>query len=133
MNNFKLSQEDKIAPGFTTPDNYFANFSTTLLQQLPQQKVRVLPLYKSKPVWLSIAAAFIILLTLGLFFTTTTYTAQPDDTAIENYLVYNTNVNSYDLIEHLDEQDIEELEASITLNDEALNDYLTEDDIYFIK
>ena len=131
MNDFKLNDGPKITPGFTTPDDYFEGFTNRLMQQLPKQEVKVVPLYKRKPVWFSAAAGFIIMVTLGVFYTTTTSTvSQPDDAAIENYLVYQANVNSYDLMQNLDQQDIDELEESIVINDDAIKDYLTNEDVY---
>lgn len=133
MNNFKLDKSQKIKTGFTAPDAYFESFTDRLMQQLPQPEVKVVALYRRMPVWLSAAAAFVVMFTVGLFFITNTTAArasQPDSAAIENYLVYQTNVNSYDLIDHLNTQDIKELEASITLNDDAIKDYLTEEDVY---
>lgn len=132
MNDFKLNEGGKIIPGFTTPDGYFEDFTERLMQQLPEPEVKVVPLYKRKPVWLSAAAAFIIMLTLGIFFTTATGTAttQPDQAAIENYLVYQTNLNSYDLIQHLDQEDINELEQQIVISDDAIEDYLDNENTY---
>jgi len=132
MNDFKLNEGRKITPGFTTPENYFESFTNRLMQQLPVQEVKVVPLYKRKPVWLSAAAGFIIMATLGVFYNTTTATIapQPDDAAIENYLVYQANVNSYDLMQHLDQKDIDELEKSIVINDDAIKDYLANEDVY---
>jgi hypothetical protein len=132
MNDFKLNEGEKISPGFTTPDGYFENFTERLMQQLPQPEIKVVPLYKRKPVWLSAAAAFMVMLTLGIFFTTATGTTtkQPDQAAIENYLVYQTNLSSYDLIQHLDDEDIKELEQQIVINDDAIEDYLDDQNIY---
>ena len=131
MNDFKLNEGQKITPGFTTPDDYFENFTNRLMQQLPKHEAKVVPLYKRKPVWFSAAAGFIIMVTLGVFYTTTTSAvSQPDDAAIENYLVYQANVNSYDLMQNLDQQDIDELEESIVINDDAIKDYLTNEDVY---
>ena len=132
MNDFKLNEGQKITTGFTTPTDYFENFTERLMQQLPKQDVKVVPLYKRKPVWFSAAAGFIIMLTVGvLFATNTTKTAQPDDAAIEHYLVYDANVNSYDLMQNLDQQDIDKLKGSIVVSDDALKDYLTGQDVYF--
>ena len=131
MNDFKLNEGQKITTGFTTPTDYFENFTERLMQQLPKQDVKVVPLYKRKPVWFSAAAGFIVMVTLGVVYTTATATiTQPDDAAIENYLVYQANVNSYDLMQNLDQKDIDELEKSIVINDDAIKDYLTNEDVY---
>ncbi|MXN90440.1 hypothetical protein GR160_04305 [Flavobacterium sp. Sd200] len=133
MNDFKLDEGRKIKPGFTTPDGYFDNFTEKLMQQLPERKVKTVPLYKRKPVWFSAAAGFIVMATVGVFYTNSqnpTTPTQPDDAAIENYLVYQANVNSYDLMQHLDQNDIDELEKSITISDDAIEEYLATEDVY---
>jgi len=135
MNNFKLNEEQKIKLGFTTPDGYFESFSERLMQQLPKPEVKVVPLYKRKPVWFSAAAGFAVMATLGIFYTNTqqkTTPALPDDAAIENYLMYQVNVNSYDLMQNLDQQDIDELEQTIAISDEAIEEYLATEDVYSI-
>ncbi len=136
MNDFRLDNEPKIKPGFKAPDAYFDSFTDRLMQQLPQQEEpKVLPLYKRKPVWLSAAASFAILLTLGIFFNTNTNTAtpQPDDADIESYLVYHANINSYDLMQDLDSQDIAELEQSIPVSDEAIEEYLSDEETMYLN
>ncbi|TRW25729.1 hypothetical protein FMM05_05770 [Flavobacterium zepuense] len=136
MNNFKLNEEHKIKSGLTSPqDVYFENFTERLMQQLPAPEIKVVPLYRRKPVWFSAAAGFVVMLTGGYFLLNNSpqATTQPDTAAIENYLVYQTNVTSYDMIDHLDSQDIKELEASIVLNDDAIKDYLSDEDVYLYE
>lgn len=132
MEHFNLENRPKIKQGFKVPENYFDTFTDKLMQQLPEREVKVVPLFKRKPVWMTaVAAIFVIALTLGIFFQMNTETVVTDDTtAIENYLVYNTNLTSYDYIQMLDEQDIAELESSVTLSDEAIEDYLSTENIY---
>jgi hypothetical protein len=129
MNDFKLDNGQKISTGFTTPNDYFDNFTNAIMGQLPVREVKIVPLYKRKPVWLSAAAGFIIIAGLSALYTTNT-ASQPDDAAIENYLVYQANVNSYDLMQNLDQNDIDELEKSIVINDEQIRDYLVDEDVY---
>jgi hypothetical protein len=129
MNDFKLDKGQKISTGFTTPNDYFDNFTNAIMGQLPVREVKIVPLYKRKPVWLSAAAGFIVIAGLSVLYTTD-MASQPDDAAIENYLVYQANVNSYDLMQNLDQNDIDELEKSIVINDEQIRDYLVDEDVY---
>jgi hypothetical protein len=129
MNDFKLDKGQKIATGFTIPNDYFDNFTYAIMDQLPVREVKIVPLYKRKPVWLSAAAGFIVIAGLSVLYTTN-MASQPDDDAIENYLVYQANVNSYDLMQNLDQNDIDELEKSIVINDEQIRDYLVDEDVY---
>lgn len=130
MEHFNLESGPKIKPGFKTPDNYFEGFTDRLMQQLPVPEVKVVPLYMKRPVWMTaVAAVLVVMLTLGIFFTSGTAPTQPDDADIENYLVYQSNINTYDLMQALDEQDIAELENSMALSDEAIEDYLKYENI----
>ncbi len=129
MKPFNLDNEPKIKSGFTTPEDYFDGFTDRIMQQLPAQETPVIPLYSRAKVWLSgVAAVLVLALGLTVYFKTGT-TKQPDDSAIENYLVYQSGLNSYDLIQNLDQQDIKELEQSIAINDDAIADYLYEQNI----
>jgi len=115
MEYFNLENGPKIKPGFKTPDNYFDALTDRIMQQLPEQEVKVVPLYSRKPVWMTaVAAVFVLVLTLVIFFRSGTQ-AVPDDTAIENYLVYQADMDTYDLMQGLDEQDIAELESSLAV------------------
>ncbi|NDI99245.1 hypothetical protein GWA97_09175 [Flavobacterium sp. LaA7.5] len=132
MKNFKLDNEPKINSGFKAPDDYFSNLTDIVLQKLPQQEIRVVPLYRKKPVWLSAAAIFMILIGSSLFFKLNTTAAQPDSTAIENYLVYQSSISEYDLYQKLDADDIAELEQSIGVSNEAIEDYISTQNNYDI-
>ncbi|KAF2518577.1 hypothetical protein E0W68_07405 [Flavobacterium salilacus subsp. salilacus] len=132
MKNFKLDNEPKINSGFKAPDDYFSTLTDIVLQKLPQQETKVIPLYRKKPVWLSAAAIFMILIGGSLFFKLNTTTAQPDSTAIENYLVYQSSISEYDLYQKLDADDIAELEQSIGVSNEAIEDYISTQNNYDI-
>tara|TARA_B100001105_G_C22312758_1_gene408872 strand:+ start:214 stop:627 length:414 start_codon:yes stop_codon:yes gene_type:complete len=133
MSDFRLDNEHKITSGFKVPDSYFESFTERLIEQLPEhEEPRVIPLYKRKPVWMSMAASFVILLATGIFLTTNTSIndiAQPDNAAIEHYLVYQANINSYDLMQNLNTQDLAEMEQSIPVSDEAIEEYLYDETI----
>lgn len=128
MSDFRLDSESRITPGYKAPDDYFDRFAERLMEQLPQrEEPKVIPLYKRKPVWLSAAASVAVLLGTGIFLTTKTGTVegkQPDDAAIEHYLVYQANINSYDLMQNLNEEDLAEMEQSMPVSDEAIEEYL---------
>ncbi|WP_116788015.1 hypothetical protein [Flavobacterium psychrotrophum] len=132
MKDFKIDEEDKMKTGFRVPEGYFDVFTERMMTQIAEQpEPKVLPLYRHMPVWFSAAAAFILLLGAGWFFMLNNQkTAQPDDVTIENYLVYNSNVSTYDLTQQLNEQDIKQLESSLTINDDAVEDYLLDENIY---
>ncbi|AXG74446.1 hypothetical protein DVK85_09450 [Flavobacterium arcticum] len=134
MKNFKLDNEPKIKSGFKAPDDYFSNLTDTVLQKLPQQETKVVPLYRKKPIWLSAAAVFIMFIGISVFLNLNT-TTQPDVATIENYLVYESNINEYDLYQQFDATDIQELEQSMVTNNlsnEAIEDYISTQSNYDI-
>ncbi|MGV3459423.1 MAG: hypothetical protein ACO1N9_03095 [Flavobacterium sp.] len=133
MEQFKLDENNRIKQGFNPTDAYFEDFTERLMQELPARETRVIPLYKKARVWMSSAAAVLILaLGLTFYFRSNSKTAQPDASAIESYLAYNTNISSYDIIQQLDQQDIDELEQSLSLNNvnpDAIEQYLNDQNV----
>ena len=130
MKPFKLDNEPKISAGFKIPEAYFDDFTEKVMQQLPRQEPKVVPLYKRKPVWISaVAAVFVIALGVSIIWkSNNNTTAMPDDATIANYLAYEDDITEEDIIEGLNLQDIKELEATITISDEAIENYLSTKD-----
>ena len=44
---------------------------------------------------------------------------------LENHLAYQTDINQYELISELDEEDLTKMESAIQLKDETIEDILT--------
>lgn len=133
MKNFKLDSEPKIKSGFKVPEHYFDSLTDRVMQQASVQENKVIPLHRNKTAWFSgIAAVFVIALTVSLYFLMDTEETYPDDTAIENYLVYQSGISSYDFVQELNEEDLNELESSMAISDEAIESYFENygDDIY---
>ena len=130
MKPFKLDNENKITTGFKAPEGYFDNLTEKVMQQLPVEDTKVIPLYKRPLVWTSaVAAVFVIALGVSVIWKSGSNTdIQADDTTIENYLSYQEDITQEDIIQGLSQQDIKELEASIAINDEAIESYLSNED-----
>ncbi|MFL9844019.1 hypothetical protein [Flavobacterium rhizosphaerae] len=126
MKNFKLDNNVKTGSGFKVPDGYFESFTEKMMQQLPQKQTVVKPLYRRLPVWVRTAAIFILLVGIAFFIKNTKFQSAPNSQDIEDYLVYQTNFTSYDMMQHLNHKDIEELESSIAISDDAIENYLNE-------
>jgi len=126
MKTFKLENEPKIATGFKTPEDYFDNFSAKVLQQINENEVKVIPLYKRKKVLTMAAAAAVF---IGLMIpVVNNYNATSkdlDEATLENYLAYQSNLNQYDLIQNLDTNDIQKLNKNVAIEDETLEDILS--------
>ena len=126
MKKFNLENIPKTTSGFIVPDNYFEDFSNKVLSQLPDETNRVIPLYKQKSKLLMAVAALLI---IGLFIPIFKQLPKPaeelDLTTLENHLSYQTNINQYDLISELDEDDLNKMGATIQLKDEIIEEHLS--------
>ncbi len=126
MKKFNLDNIPKTTSGFIVPDNYFEDFSKKVLSQLPEEPNRVIPLYKQKSKLLIAVAAILV---IGLFIPIFNQLSKPaeelDLTTLENHLSYQTNINQYDLISELDEDDLNKMGATIQLKDEIIEEHLS--------
>jgi hypothetical protein len=125
MKTFKLENEPKIESGFIVPEQYFDDFSKKVLSQLPEENTKVIPLFqKRKTLFLSAAAVLVVGLLLPIYNQFTTNSDEIDITTLENHLTYQSNLNSYDLISELDDEDLTKLGTTIGLKDETIEDIL---------
>lgn len=132
MNDFKLDSRPNIKSGFKAPDAYFESLADRVMLNLPMQEVKVIPLYKRRPVWVTSAAAALVL-SLSLILNKNEVAkkpAMPDNKAIENYFAYQTDISSYDLLQNLDVEGVSELQVeSADISDEAIEEYLTGENV----
>ena len=125
MKTFKLENEPKIESGFIVPEQYFDDFSKKVLSQLPEKNTKVIPLFqKRKTVFLAAAAVLVVGLLLPIYNQFTTNSDEIDITTLENHLTYQSNLNFYDLISELDDEDLTKLGTTIGLKDETIVDIL---------
>ena len=126
MKAFKLENEPKISSGFKTPENYFDTFSAKVLQQINEEEVKVIPIYKRKKTITLIAAAVVgIALMIPVVNNYNATSKELDEATLETYLSYQSNLNQYDLIRELDTKDIEKLNKNVALEQETLEDILS--------
>jgi len=126
MKTFKLENEPKIETGFKTPDDYFENFSVKMMEQLPASEPKIIYIFqKRKNIILMVAAVLVIALMIPNLNYTTASSQALDRIALENYINYQSNVNQYDLMRVLETKDITNMNTSIVLEDEAIEDVLS--------
>lgn len=134
MNDFKLDSRPNIKSGFKAPDAYFESLADRVMLNLPMEKVKVIPLYRRTPVWVTSAAAALVLsLSLILNKNEAATPAMPDNAAIEDYLVNQAGLTSYDLQKNLNQQDLSDLNKSIDISDKAIEEYLSDENIYLYE
>lgn len=126
MKAFKLENEPKISSGFKTPENYFDTISAKVLQQINEEEIKVIPIYKRKKTITLIAAAVVgIALMIPVVNNYNATSKELDEATLETYLSYQSNLNQYDLIRELDTKDIEKLNKNVALEQETLEDILS--------
>ena len=125
MKKFNFENIPKTTSGFIVPDNYFEDFSKNVLSQLSDETKRVIPLYKQKSKLIMAVAAILV---IGLFIPIFNQLSKPSEeldlTTLENHLSYQTNINQYDLISELDEDDLNKMGTTIQLKDEIIEEHL---------
>jgi hypothetical protein len=126
MKAFKLENEPKIESGFKTPDHYFDHFSAKVLEQLPENEPKVISIFqKRKTVIMMVAALLILALMIPIYTSISTNSKELDETTLENYLAYQSNLNQYDLISELETEDITKMQPVSTPEDKVIEDILT--------
>lgn len=126
MKTFKLENEPKIQTGFKIPENYFDNLSIKIMEQLPASEPKVISIFKKRKSLIFMAAAILILaLMIPILNNLSTTKKELDSTTLENYITYQSNVNQYDLISVLESEDITNMNTSIVLEDQAVEDVLS--------
>ena len=126
MKTFKLENEPKIQTGFKIPENYFDDLSIKIMEQLPASEPKVISIFKKRKSLILMAAAILILaLMIPILNNLSTTKKELDSTTLENYITYQSNVNQYDLITVLETEDITNMNTSIVLEDQAVEDVLS--------
>jgi hypothetical protein len=126
MNKFSLDNHPKIASGFTTPSNYFEAFPAAILKEIEMNAPQRKPVYKLKT--FAFVAAAVVLVAASIPFITNERIIgleAVDTDVLENYLSYQSNVSSYDLINLMDYKEIDELQVDLALEDKAIEAILT--------
>ena len=129
MKEFIIDNSPKIESGFKAPDAYFETFAQNLMEKLPQEETKVISIFQKRKVIMMVAAALLaIALIIPIVNTPTAPLSQNIDGAtLENYLSYQTNINQYDLLNALDEDDINSIKTNIALDETNLGSSTIED------
>lgn len=128
MKEFKLENSPKIQSGFKAPDDYFETFAQNLMQKLPQEETKVISIFQKRKIIIMLAAAVIaIALIIPVINAPTPLSKEIDGATLENYLSYQTNINQYDLINALDEEDINTIKTNVAIENNTADDNAIED------
>ena len=123
MKDFKLNNHPKINSGFQTPDYYFDDFSEKLLQQIPEEKTKVISIFRQGKNWVYACAA-VLVLALSITFLHENQNNEIDVATLENYLAVNSGITEVELIDLLHEEDINQLNITPEIDDKTVEDLL---------
>jgi hypothetical protein len=128
MKTFKLENETKIATGFTVPENYFEDFSTKMMQQLPAKEPKIMSLFATRKIWMYAAAAAVVMaLSVPIYNNFYSHSSEIDETTLENYITYHSTVSDVDLVNLLDEKDIQKIKIDLKIDDKMIENELSTD------
>lgn len=127
MKTFKLENEPKIETGFTVPENYFEDFSATMMQQLPKKEPKIIAIFAKKKTWMYAAAAILVLaLSIPIYTNYFSNSSEIDDATLENYITYHSTVSDTDIVNLLDKQDIQKIKIDLNIEDATIENELSE-------
>ncbi len=126
MKQFDLHNDPKIETGFKIPEHYFENFEDRLMQQLPEQEVRVVSLWQKRTRWISAVAA-VFVLGFGLWLYNNNRNTELE-AGTELYLAYQNDITTEDIAAQLTDDDIATIEKELGLygteSEAYVNEYL---------
>ena len=126
MKTFKLDNEPKIESGFKIPDHYFENFSSKIMEQMPEDEIKVISIFQKRNfLYYAAAVILVIALLIPAVNNWSTNSSEIDSVELENYITYQSNVSQYDLINNLEEEDIKNIKVNIAIEDKAIEDVLS--------
>jgi hypothetical protein len=120
---------DKITTGFKTPDNYFADFSTKMMNQIQEEKeVKVVSFWSSNKSWIYATAAIIVLaFSIPVFNSITTKNELSDENQITAYLADESNLTDDHLIELLTLDEIKSMDVNTNYDSNEIEKILSEE------
>lgn len=126
MKKFNLNNQTKISSGFTTPESYFEDFSSLMMEKVSTLEVKKPPVFTLNRVIYAAAAVLILALSIPFFMQESTLTVeQIDNDSVENYISFNSNVSSYDIINLMDSKNLEAMQVDMNLENQTVEDILT--------
>ncbi|REH01736.1 hypothetical protein [Flavobacterium aquicola] len=107
MTPFKLDSEPKIESGFKTPDNYFENFQTALIERLDNEpsnkETKVISIFrKRKTVLFAVAAVLALALMIPAVYQSYSKSKDLDAATIESYLTEEGHLNQDEIISEIE-------------------------------
>jgi len=130
--NDRLLSEVKLkaqteSSGFTMPENYLDHLEDTILSKVTKQEPKVIPLFNKRNLIYvsSIAAAILLLFNLSVLKTNSYTFDSLDIETVENYIIEENLINSYDLATLITEEELTESSfIDVDLDEENVETFL---------
>lgn len=128
----KISEEQlPEKTGFKTPDDYFSTLEDQIFEKItPKKETKVIPLFKRIKKMIPTVAAASVLLFVSIYaynsIGTKKHYTEPELADIENWFdeSFSFEFHSNDIAIVFEEQDFSEIDFSLSVNDESIEDYL---------
>ena len=125
MKKFSLDSDSKMESGFKVPESYFDHLSSEILTKIEAKKVSQHKVFSLKK-WIYAAAA-VLILALSIPFLNSN--AQPsfddiDTSSLENYIAYHSNITSYDLVNSIEINELDDLQIDLNIDEVTVEDLL---------
>lgn len=126
MKKFKLDQHPKIEMGFKIPEGYFEALPQKVMRQLDDN----IPVIALRPQnsWMWAAAAILVLALAIPMLNKIQPNSAVDSLAIENYLVTQSGISSYEMAEMLSPEELAELQ-DYQFEDMQIEEALSQQDV----
>ena len=124
MKEFKLDNEPKITTGFKVPDGYFERLENSILHKINEKETPVYELFTKRNWIITIAAVFVIALSIPIANYMNVSTSTIDQVQLETYLIEQSNLSEDDIVELLDEEKIQKIELELNVNTNELEEVL---------
>ena len=125
MKVFKLSDEPIIKSGFTTPDDYFENFSEKISAKLPLKKTQIPSIFNNRKNWYySVAAILLFLLSIPVY---TNYKLDQEELeleTLENFIAYHSAISEDEIIDSMEKEDLKKINIGLNVDDKIIENAL---------
>ncbi len=126
MKDFKLEDSEKLRSGFKIPEGYFDAFSEKVMHRILKEETKVISFYsRNKRLLYSVAAVFVLALSLPIVNHLQNKEQELSSTEIENYLTQNKSVTDDELVNLLEQEDIDKIKITSSITNEAIEEELS--------
>lgn len=126
MNEFDINKKPESGSGFKTPEGYFDDFSSKMLQKIAAEETKVVPIFSKPTRWIYAAAAVLLVsLSVPVYNRLSVAPAELDAATLENYLATRNTISEADFAELLDENDIQQIKIDSDIESKTIEDLLS--------